>query len=110
MRTAQRGFSPAEALSDDLRAMIQRRLTELAGLVLLTLAGLGGLALASWSVRDPSLNHATSEPVRNWLGTGGAALADLLMQLFGLGAIVLLVPVAFWGWRLLCAVGKCQRC
>ena len=34
------------------------------------------------------------------LGTPGAIGADLLMQLFGLAATVLVLPVAVWGWRL----------
>ena len=38
MRAARRGFSPAEALPDDVRGMLTRRLTELAGLMLLALA------------------------------------------------------------------------
>ena len=38
--------------------------------------------------------------MRNVLGRGGAIVADLLMQLFGLAALVLLLPIAIWGWRL----------
>ena len=59
------------------------------------------VALATWSVQDPSLSHATNAPVRNILGTPGAISADLLMQLLGLAAVALLLPVAVWGWRLL---------
>ena len=58
------------------------------------------VALATWSVQDPSLSHATNAPVRNLLGMPGAITADLLMQLFGLATIVLVLPVAVWGWRL----------
>src|SRR5262249_5439022 len=96
-----RGFSQGYALPDEVRSMLTRRLTELAGIALMSLAGLGAIALATWRVQDPSLNHATSGPVQNWLGPPGAAIADLLMQLFGIGAIAILLPVAFWGWRLL---------
>ena len=38
--------------------------------------------------------------MRNLLGTPGAVGADLLMQLFGLAATVLVLPVAVWGWRI----------
>src|SRR5258708_6993620 len=55
----------------------------------------------AWSVRDPSLSHATSRPIRNILGYPGAIGADLLMQILGLGAIMLILPVAVWGWRML---------
>src|SRR6202042_3885774 len=59
------------------------------------------LALAPWSVRDPSLSHATDAPVHNLLGMPGAIAADLLMQLLGLGSLALLLPIAIWGYRLL---------
>jgi S-DNA-T family DNA segregation ATPase FtsK/SpoIIIE len=101
MRTTRRGLTRGYALPDDVRAMVVRRLTELAGIVLLLMAGFAALALASWNVQDPSLNHATAEPVRNVLGAPGAATADILMQLFGVGAVALLLPLALWGWRLL---------
>jgi DNA segregation ATPase FtsK/SpoIIIE, S-DNA-T family len=85
---------------DDLRALIHRRLRELAGLVLIGAVGTAAAALATWSVKDPSFSHATSEPVRNLLGEPGAIAADLAMQLFGLATIALLLPIAAWGWRL----------
>src|ERR1044071_5151778 len=86
--------------SDDLRDMIRRRLSESGGVVLLTLSALIAVALGTWSVQDPSLSHAIDGPVRNYLGTPGAICADLLMQLFGLAATVLVLPVAVWGWRI----------
>ena len=64
------------------------------------MSALIAVALATWSVQDPSLSHATDGPVRNYLGTPGAIGADLLMQLFGLAATVLVLPVAVWGWRI----------
>ncbi len=86
--------------SDDLRDMIRRRLSESGGVALITLSALIAVALATWSVQDPSLSHATDTPVRNFLGTPGAIGADLLMQLFGLAATVFVLPVAVWGWRI----------
>ena len=35
-----------------------------------------GVALATWSVDDPSLNHAIDGTAANWLGYPGAVLAD----------------------------------
>jgi len=58
------------------------------------------LALASWSVDDPSFNHAASGLGRNLLGAPGAIAADLIMQLLGLSSIVFLAPPILWGWRL----------
>ncbi|MEA3028652.1 MAG: segregation ATPase FtsK/SpoIIIE, family, partial [Alphaproteobacteria bacterium] len=86
--------------SDDLRDLIRRRISESGGIALIALSGLIAVALATWSVQDPSLSYATDGPVRNYLGTPGAVGADLLMQLFGLAATVLVLPVAVWGWRI----------
>ena len=58
-------------------------------------------SLATWSVSDPSFNHATGGQVRNALGTPGAVLADILMQTIGLATAVFLIPLVLWGWRLL---------
>ena len=58
-------------LSDALREALHRRLRELAGLALITASILLALALATWSVQDPQLSHATNAPVRNVLGVAG---------------------------------------
>jgi len=84
-----------------IREALARRVRELAGLALLTLSGGAAAALMTWSVLDPSLSHATSRPIRNIAGYPGAIGADLLMQILGLGAIMLILPVAVWGWRML---------
>jgi S-DNA-T family DNA segregation ATPase FtsK/SpoIIIE len=88
-------------LPDELREAIARRLCEIGGVALIAVAGALATALASWSVQDPSLSHATSAPVRNLLGVPGAIAADLLMQLIGVGALALILPIAMWGWRLI---------
>ncbi|KQW19456.1 cell division protein FtsK [Afipia sp. Root123D2] len=88
-------------LSDPIREMLTRRLRELAGLGVLSLSGVAAAALMTWSVQDPSLSHATSGKIRNLIGWPGAIGSDLLMQILGLGAIMLILPVAVWGWRLL---------
>ena len=84
-----------------IREALARRLRELAGLALLSLSGVAAAALMTWSVQDPSLSHATSRAIRNIVGYPGAIGADLLMQILGLGAIMLILPVAVWGWRML---------
>jgi S-DNA-T family DNA segregation ATPase FtsK/SpoIIIE len=94
-------FSAADLLPDEVRAALRRRLHEIIGLSLLGLAGIAAVALATWSVQDPSLSHATNAPVRNMLGLGGAISADLMMQLLGIATIAFLFPLAAWGWRLL---------
>jgi DNA segregation ATPase FtsK/SpoIIIE, S-DNA-T family len=84
-----------------IREALARRLRELAGLGLIALSGVAAAALMTWSVQDPSLSHATSRAIRNVVGYPGAICADLLMQILGLGAIMLILPVAIWGWRML---------
>ena len=88
-------------LPASIREALARRLRELAGLGLLALSGVAAAALMTWSVQDPSLSHATSRAIRNIVGYPGAIGADLLMQILGLGAIMLILPVAVWGWRML---------
>ena len=84
-----------------VRDALARRLRELTGLGLIALAGVAAAALMTWSVQDPSLSHATSRAVRNIVGYPGAIGADLLMQILGLGAVMLILPIAVWGWRML---------
>ena len=95
-----RSLDRLEFLSDNLRGAVRRRLGELVGLALIVLSITAAVALASWSVQDPSFSHATNAPVRNLLGRPGAIASDLLIQLFGLAASLLVLPVAIGGWRL----------
>ena len=88
-------------LPASIREALARRLRELAGLMLISLSGVAAAALMTWSVQDPSLSHATSRAIRNIVGYPGAIGADLLMQIIGLGAIMLILPIAVWGWRML---------
>src|SRR3954452_22610904 len=88
-------------LPASIREALARRLRELTGLSLISLSGVAAAALMTWSVQAPSLSHATSRPIRNIVGYPGAISADLLMQILGLGAIMLILPVAIWGWRML---------
>src|SRR5205823_10829082 len=84
-----------------VREALARRLRELAGLALIALSGVAAAALMTWSVKDPSLSHATSRAIRNIVGYPGAIGADLLMQILGLGAIMVILPLAARGWRML---------
>jgi S-DNA-T family DNA segregation ATPase FtsK/SpoIIIE len=101
MSLIDRSIDGMAFLSGQVGAVLQRRLREVGGIALISLAMLAALALASWSVQDPSLSHATDAPVHNLLGLPGAIAADLMMQLLGLGSLALLLPIAVWGYRLL---------
>jgi DNA segregation ATPase FtsK/SpoIIIE, S-DNA-T family len=99
MRTTT--FSFIDHMPASVRDFPMRRAAEIAGLgALASVAGLC-LALLTWSVSDPSLNHATNARIHNLLGAPGAIAADLVMQFIGLASVALLTPPAFWGWRLL---------
>ncbi|MEA2970906.1 MAG: segregation ATPase FtsK/SpoIIIE, family [Alphaproteobacteria bacterium] len=100
MPAIDRGLDRLTFIPEALRDALRRRLRELGGLALLLVATLLALALATWSVHDPSLSHATNAPVRNVLGVSGAIVADLLIQLLGVAALALVLPIAIWGWRL----------
>src|ERR1700744_6722911 len=84
-----------------MREALGRRLRECTGLGLIALSGVAAAAMMTWSVQDPSLSHATSRAIRNVIGYPGAIGADLLMQILGLGAIMLILPIAVWGWRMM---------
>ena len=101
MASADRSLDIVAFLADHFRDILRKRLSELTGLSLLTLSLLGAIALATWSVQDPSLSHATDQPIHNLLGLAGAIFSDLAMQLLGLAAVMLLLPAALTGWRLL---------
>ncbi len=89
-------------LPASIRDALVRRLRELMGLGLIIFSGLAASALTTWSVQDPSLSHATtSRVIRNILGYPGAIGADMLMQILGLGAIMVVLPIAVWGWRMM---------
>jgi S-DNA-T family DNA segregation ATPase FtsK/SpoIIIE len=79
-----------------VRIFLKRRLFEVAGIVLFLCLIAASVSLASWSVDDPSLNHALDRAARNWLGYPGAVIADELMQFFGLGVLVLLAIPMRW--------------
>jgi S-DNA-T family DNA segregation ATPase FtsK/SpoIIIE len=80
-----------------------RRLNELIGFLLCISALLLFLALASYSPLDPSLNSASvltgTHAARNWIGVVGAVIADLMLQLLGIGAFLLPVFLGVMGIR-----------
>jgi DNA segregation ATPase FtsK/SpoIIIE, S-DNA-T family len=65
---------------------------EITGIVLFAIAVLCLLSLLSYSSGDTAVGRA--RPVENWIGPGGALLADLLTLTLGFGAV--LVPVGLF--------------
>jgi S-DNA-T family DNA segregation ATPase FtsK/SpoIIIE len=101
MAAIERVIPLVHHLPVSIREALARRLRELTGLGLIALSGVAVAALTTWSVQDPSFSHATSRAIRNIVGYPGAIGADLLMQILGLGAIMVILPVAVWGWRMM---------
>ncbi len=97
MRTTT--FAVSDILPESAREFFTRRVQELAGLAIMATTIALGVALATWSIADPSLNHATDAPIHNALGAKGAVVADLIMQLVGVSAVTLLAPLGLLGWR-----------
>jgi DNA segregation ATPase FtsK/SpoIIIE, S-DNA-T family len=83
-----------------MKTLMTRRTAEFGGLLL----GLFGLvilvALATYDPRDPSFDTATTRHVANLAGQGGAILADILLQGFGIAGILPGVTMLAWGWRI----------
>ncbi len=55
------------------------------------------LSLLSWSAGDPSLTFATGGRVHNALGSFGAIVSDLLLQMLGFAAIPAVIAPLLWG-------------
>lgn len=105
----QQGYSPSYPLRDErvsedrlkLANIFRRQFYILFGLALLSLAAMAVGALATWNVADPSLSHATDNPVTNALGYPGAVFSDLAMQFFGLASVPVLLPLVVWSLLLM---------
>jgi S-DNA-T family DNA segregation ATPase FtsK/SpoIIIE len=96
---------PAAIANDgSVRRLARRNLAGVIGLGLLALCAAIAASLATWTVDDPSLSHATDLAARNVLGMPGAIVSDLLMQFLGVAATLFLVPPVIWAWRLLFAL------
>ncbi|MER2605904.1 MAG: DNA translocase FtsK 4TM domain-containing protein, partial [Siculibacillus sp.] len=102
MRSA-RPASPTYAAGSDLRRVLARNLRGVGGIATFAAVAAVAAALATWSATDPSLSNATSTAVHNALGSPGAVVADLAMQLLGLASALALPPLLVIGWRLVSA-------
>ncbi|MDH4412100.1 MAG: DNA translocase FtsK [Rhizobium sp.] len=92
---------PEHSTRSVLSAFLFRQFLALTGFALFLLLVLAVAALATWNVSDPSLSYATDNPPTNILGLSGAVFADLMMQFFGLGSLLALLPVLAWSFALI---------
>ena len=94
-------FAPARRLaSPTIRALLARRLAEFGGLVLGMAAVALLVALVTYDPLDPSLNTATVRTPTNLAGPPGAIAADLLLQGFGVAAVLPSLTALAWAWRI----------
>ncbi len=91
----------ASFLSPELSNLLRSRLYQMAGLLLLIVAGLLAVALLTYNPGDPSMNVATDRPAANLLGIPGAWVADFLLQVIGLASLLIVAVLTAWGGRLL---------
>src|SRR5260370_33611631 len=75
---------------------LRRRLSEAVRFVLFLAALVLAGALASYDPEDPSWNHAVDAPIHNWIGTYGAAIADVFCQ--SLRGAPLIPPIRALPW------------
>ena len=81
-------------------ALMRNRTARLGGLALGLLGLTLLLALLSYDARDPSFDTATMRHATNLGGPVGAALADLLLQGFGLAGALPGFAMLAWAWRI----------
>jgi S-DNA-T family DNA segregation ATPase FtsK/SpoIIIE len=86
---------------DALREAARRFFVRSWGVLLVALSLGGAVALATHNPNDPSLSTAAGGPPTNWLGAPGAYSSDVLLLLFGLGAVFLLPVIAIAGLRMI---------
>jgi len=80
-----------------LPSFIARPLNRIIALALCVIGFTAAVALATWTISDPSLTFANGQEADNWLGFWGASFADLSMQFFGFAAPALALVPLCWG-------------
>lgn len=73
---------------------------EALALLLLVFTIVLAAALYSYSVADPSFNHATDKQPGNTLGIFGAYISDLLLQFMGYASVLVIIMLGLWAGRM----------
>jgi S-DNA-T family DNA segregation ATPase FtsK/SpoIIIE len=84
-------------LKERLAVWRRQALARSGGAAMIALGVWLALALASFSISDPSLSNATARPVENWMGGLGAVVSDFLLQLLGGSCLLAAPPLVIWG-------------
>ncbi|WP_336293876.1 FtsK/SpoIIIE family DNA translocase [Bartonella sp. CB169] len=81
--------------------MFLRQIGVFVGLGLLGFIAFCVFSLATWNIVDPSLTHASTNEITNFMGWPGAIFSDFIMQFFGLASICVFLSPLFWSFLLL---------
>ncbi len=92
-------------LPDHMQQVLMRWTARSAGTSLLLVSGALWLTLVTWQVTDPSLTHAVAGQTRNLFGPPGAIVSDLMLQVLGFAAVLLLLGPIALGLHLLFGSG-----
>ena len=94
-------------LPESVQSYIARRVYDLWALSLMGLGVFIMGAIITYSANDPSLNTAAPDSdIQNIFGYGGAIIADIFVQSFGLAALVSGIAFGYWGINLLRRQGR----
>ena len=92
-------------IDKETQRALERRLTEFLGIMMIALAALFSLIIFTYSPTDPGPLSASDLPVKNLLGTTGAAIASPLILVIGWGSWSLAPILLIWGLRFLFHIG-----
>lgn len=95
------GESQPRLLPEDVDTYLASWSKRALGFALLLASLLLWLSLVTWKVTDPSLTNAVGGATRNLLGAPGAVISDLMLQVMGLGCVVVLLGPIVLGMELL---------
>ena len=93
-------------IDKETQRALERRLTELLGIVIIGCAALFSLIIFTYSATDPGPLSASDLPVQNLLGNTGAAIASPLILVIGWGSWSLAPILLIWGFRFLLHIGS----
>ncbi|KQT52037.1 cell division protein [Aureimonas sp. Leaf454] len=99
-----RAKAPAAVAQAEPGSFVGRQVQIAIAVALIGFSAWLALAFSTWTVTDPSLSQSNGNPVENFAGAAGAVVADLALQIFGLGAVLVVALPAIWG--VLLATGR----
>ena len=93
--------SSRQFLPNAAKAFLRKSFKQLVGLCLLVITVISLICFFGYNPYDVSLNTATNpNTLTNWLGHGGALIADVIAQLFGYSGCLAFFIIACWGGKL----------